>query len=108
MGGRPVAMHLGLVHGGTYYLPKTAYDEALSAMSPGQLLHREVVAACRARGLAALDFLGPDMDWKRDWEPQHRAHDWLYVYRPSLLGRALHAFKHRVKPAAREVLRWRS
>jgi CelD/BcsL family acetyltransferase involved in cellulose biosynthesis len=108
LSGRPVAMHLGLVHGGAYYLPKTAYDEALGAVSPGQLLHREVVAECQARGLRELDFLGPDMDWKRDWAPEHRPHDWLYVYRPSLSGRALHALKHRVKPAAREVLRWRS
>lgn len=108
LAGRPVAMHLGLVHRGVFYLPKTAYDEALGAVSPGQLLHREVVAECQARGLAALDFLGPDMEWKRDWAPEHRPHDWLYVYRPTLAGRALHALKHRVRPAAREALRWRS
>ncbi len=107
LGGRAVAMHLGLVHRGAYYLPKTAYDEGLGAVSPGQLLHREVVAGCRAAGLRELDFLGPDMEWKRDWAPAHRPHDWLYVYRPSLAGRALHAVKHRLKPAAKEVLRWR-
>jgi CelD/BcsL family acetyltransferase involved in cellulose biosynthesis len=106
LGGRPVAMHLGLVHRGVYYLPKTAYDEALGAVSPGQLLQREVVAECEARGLAEFDFLGPDMEWKRDWAPAHRSHDWLYVYRPSLAGRALHALKHRLRPAAKEVLRW--
>lgn len=106
--GHPVAMHLGLVHRGTYYLPKTAYDERLSAVSPGQLLHGQVVDECRACGLAELDFLGPDMEWKRDWGPEHRPHDWLYVYRPSLAGRALHALKHRLRPAVKEVLRWRS
>jgi CelD/BcsL family acetyltransferase involved in cellulose biosynthesis len=106
--GRAVAFHLGLVHRGTYYLPKTAYDEALSSVSPGQLLHGEVVAECQARGLAELDFLGPDMPWKRDWEPAHRPHDWLYVYRPSLRGRAMFTLKHRVKPAVKEALaRWR-
>jgi CelD/BcsL family acetyltransferase involved in cellulose biosynthesis len=106
--GRAVAMHLGLVHRGTYYLPKTAYDEELGSVSPGQLLHGEVLAECRARGLRELDFLGPDMEWKRDWGPEHRPHDWLYVYRPSLAGRALHALRHRVRPAVKEVLRWRS
>ncbi len=104
--GRPVAMHLGLVYRGTYYLPKPAYDEALGPCSPGQLLFREVVAECEARGLAALDFLGPDMPWKRDWSPLHRAHDWVYVYRPGLAGRTLYAVKHRVKPLAKEVLGW--
>jgi CelD/BcsL family acetyltransferase involved in cellulose biosynthesis len=105
--GRPVAVHLGLVHRGVYYLPKTAYDEALGSVSPGQLLQREVLAECEARGLAAFDFLGPDMPWKRDWAPEHAPHDWLYVYRPSLPGRALHALKHRVRPAVKEVLSWR-
>jgi len=46
------------------------------------------------------------MPWKRDWAPQYRPHDWLYVYRPGLEGRARHTFKHRVRPLAKEVLRW--
>ena len=58
------------------------------------------------RGLAGFDFLGPDMPWKRDWEPEHAPHDWLYVYRPSLAGRAVHTLKHRVRPGVKEVLSW--
>ena len=104
--GRAVASHLGLVHRGAYALPKTAYDERLGSVSPGQLLHREVVAECEARGLAELDFLGPEMEWKRDWEPELRPHDWLYVYRPSVAGRVLHGVKHRVRPAVKEALSW--
>jgi CelD/BcsL family acetyltransferase involved in cellulose biosynthesis len=107
LAGRPIAIHLGLVHRGRYLLPKTAYDESLGYVSPGQLLQREVLAECEARGLDAFDFLGPDMPWKRDWAPEHAPHDWLYVYRPSLAGRALHALKHRVRPAVKEVLSWR-
>lgn len=104
--GRAVAAQLGLVHRGVYALPKIAYDESLAQVSPGQLLHREVVAECEARGLEELDFLGPDMPWKRDWEPRHRPHDWLYVYRPSIAGRAMHTLKHRVRPAVKEALSW--
>ncbi len=104
--GRAVAIHLGLLHAGVYHLPKTAYDERLGAVSPGQLLQREVLAECEARGLAAFDFLGPDMDWKREWAPRLRPHDWLYVYRPGLAGRAMHTLKHRVRPAVKEVLAW--
>jgi CelD/BcsL family acetyltransferase involved in cellulose biosynthesis len=106
VGGRPAAVHLGLSQGGVYFLVKTAYDERLGATSPGQLLHREVVAECQARGLRELDFLGPDMEWKRDWAPAHRPHDWLYLYRPSPAGRALHALRHRLRPAVKEALRW--
>jgi CelD/BcsL family acetyltransferase involved in cellulose biosynthesis len=105
--GRPIAIHLGLVHRGAYLLPKTAYDEALAQVSPGQLLQREVLAECEAHGLASFDFLGPDMPWKRDWEPEHAVHDWLYVYRPSLAGRVRHAVKHRLRPAVKEALAWR-
>jgi CelD/BcsL family acetyltransferase involved in cellulose biosynthesis len=104
--GRAVAVHLGIVHRGVYHLPKTAYDERLGSVSPGQLLQREVLAECEARGLAEFDFLGPDMEWKRDWEPSHRPHDWLYVYRPGLAGRAMHTLKHRVRPVVKEVLAW--
>lgn len=104
--GRAVAVHLGLVHRGVYYLPKTAYDEQLGQVSPGQLLQREVLAECSARGLARFDFLGPDMDWKRDWAPAYAPHDWLYVYRPSFAGRAMHTFKHRVRPAVKEAISW--
>jgi CelD/BcsL family acetyltransferase involved in cellulose biosynthesis len=106
MGGRPAAMHFGLAYRGTYYLPKPAYDETLAPCSPGQLLFAEVVAECEARGFHEVDFLGPDMPWKREWAPQHRPHDWLYVYRPGLPGRTLHTLRHRVRPLAREVLRW--
>jgi CelD/BcsL family acetyltransferase involved in cellulose biosynthesis len=104
--GRPIAMHFGLRHAGVYSLPKPAYDEALAACSPGQLLFREVLAECEAGGLRELDFLGPDMPWKRDWEPEFRPHDWLHVYRPGVTGTALHALKHRLKPLAKEVLSW--
>jgi CelD/BcsL family acetyltransferase involved in cellulose biosynthesis len=104
--GRPVAMHLGLLYRGVYSLPKPAYDERLSSCSPGQLLLREVLAECEAGHLRELDFLGPDMPWKRDWEPSLRSHDWLYVYRPGLTGNALHAVKHRLKPLAKEVISW--
>jgi CelD/BcsL family acetyltransferase involved in cellulose biosynthesis len=104
--GRPVAMHFGLLHRGVYSLPKPAYDERLGACSPGQLLFQQVLAECEARRLRELDFLGPDMPWKREWEPAFRPHDWLYVYRPGMTGTVLHAVKHRLKPLAREVTAW--
>ncbi len=105
--GRPIAIHLGLVHRGAYLLPKTAYDEGLAQVSPGQLLQREVLAECEARKLSAFEFLGPDMPWKEDWEPEHAVHDWLYVYRPTLAGRARYALRHKLRPAVKEALAWR-
>lgn len=94
--GRPVAMHYGLTWGDRYYLPKPAFDEAHRECSPGQLLVQEVLRDCVERGLSEFDFLGPWMDWKADWTEHVRPHGWCYVFRPDLLGRALHAAKFRV------------
>lgn len=96
--GRAVAAHFGLVHRGRYFLPKAAYDEALGACSPGQLLVEDVLADCAGRGLGEFDFLGPWMQWKADWTDQVRPHRWCFIYRPNPLGRALHAAKLRLGP----------
>ncbi len=102
-GGKAVAFHFALCREGKYLLLKPGYDEAFHEFSPGQLLMEEVLCACASRGLSELDFLGPDMPWKRDWADGARRHSWLYVFRDSLFGRALHAAKFRWGRAAKEV-----
>ncbi|MHB8418014.1 MAG: GNAT family N-acetyltransferase [Myxococcales bacterium] len=88
-GGRLTAFHFGLRQGGRYFLPKPAYDEALGACSPGQLLMAEVLERCRSRGLFELDFLGPSMPWKLDWTDRQRRHAWYWIYAPTARGEAL-------------------
>lgn len=106
--GRAVAFHFALVRDGHYFLLKPAYDESMSDCSPGQLLMEEVLRDCFARGLREFDFLGPDMVWKRDWTSTARQHTWLYVFRDSVRGRALHAAKFRLIPVAKEALsKWK-
>ncbi|MCJ2012872.1 GNAT family N-acetyltransferase [Methylobacterium sp. J-076] len=71
LGGRPIAISLALVAGGTATLLKTAYDEALRAHAPGLLLEAEIVRAFHAEAFAqrldsatsagsALESLYPD------------------------------------------------
>ncbi|SEO57237.1 Acetyltransferase involved in cellulose biosynthesis, CelD/BcsL family [Methylobacterium sp. UNC300MFChir4.1] len=50
--GRPVAVSLALVSGGTATLLKTAYDEDLRGHAPGLLLEAEIVRACHETGFA--------------------------------------------------------
>uniref|UniRef100_A0ABU7TJG4 Cellulose biosynthesis protein CelD n=1 Tax=Methylobacterium oryzae TaxID=334852 RepID=A0ABU7TJG4_9HYPH len=50
--GRPVAVSLALVNGGTATLLKTAYDEDLRSHAPGLLLEAEIVRACHETGFA--------------------------------------------------------
>jgi CelD/BcsL family acetyltransferase involved in cellulose biosynthesis len=105
--GRAVAFQYGLRHGGRYFLLKPGYDESLGECSPGQLLMEEVLRDCVARGLRELDFLGPDMAWKREWTERVRRHTWLYVFNDTAFARALCAAKFRWGPRAREVVaRW--
>ena len=102
---KAVAFQYGLTYGGRYLLLKPGYEEALKECSPGQLLMHEVVGDCIARGLRELDFLGPDMVWKRDWTDRTRAHAWLFVFRDTTLGRTLHDAKFGWIPAAKQTLR---
>jgi CelD/BcsL family acetyltransferase involved in cellulose biosynthesis len=104
VGGTAAAFHYGLSVGGRYYLLKPGYDESLKECSPGQLLMEEVVKDCITRGVTELDFLGPDMAWKRDWSERVRVHTWLYLFPKTSLGRLLHQAKFTWAPKAREVL----
>ncbi|XXF79960.1 GNAT family N-acetyltransferase [Myxococcaceae bacterium GXIMD 01537] len=109
--GRPVAFHYALQYGGTYLLLKPGYDETLGECSPGHLLVEEVLKDLAARGAREFDFLGPRMPWKLDWTDRLRKHCWLFILRPTLKGRLLHAarFEHgpRVIRKAKEWLRWK-
>lgn len=111
VGGRTVAFHFGLQVGGRYFLLKPGYDESLGECSPGQLLVDEVLRDLSRRGAHEFDFLGPRMTWKLDWTQRLRPHCWLFVLRPTLKGRALHAARFRYGPRAarwvRKVARWK-
>jgi hypothetical protein len=56
------------------------------------------------RGGHELDLLGDQMPWKEEWTTDVRAHRWTYLFRPSAYGRALHAAKFKIVPAARRWL----
>lgn len=50
--GRPIAVSLALVCGGTAHLLKTAYDESLRKLSPGVALENEIIRTCHETGFA--------------------------------------------------------
>ena len=102
--GRAIAFHYGLQKDQRYFLLKPAYAEDLAECSPGQLLMEEVLRDCVARGIEELDFLGPDMPWKRDWTQHTRVHHWLFVFRDHALGRALRRAKFDWLPALKRTL----
>jgi CelD/BcsL family acetyltransferase involved in cellulose biosynthesis len=97
--GKPVASHYALQQKhsgkGRYLLLKPAYSEAYADCSPGHLLMHEVVRDLAARGeVHEFDFLGPNMEWKRDWAgASARQHRWLFIFNRTPYGRALHTAK---------------
>ena len=102
-GGRRIAAHFGLESGGVYYLLKTGYDPDYARYGPGHLIVYETALDARARGLREFDFLGQEMEWKRQWTARVRRHVRILAYRRSAAGLASHALRHRVRPALGRV-----
>jgi CelD/BcsL family acetyltransferase involved in cellulose biosynthesis len=100
-----IAAHLSLVHGGKHYLVKLGYDESFYEYSPGQQLTSEAIRDSCDRGLSEFDFLGPDMEWKRDWEPALRTHSWLTIFRPTGKAMVVHEARFVLWPLARAAAR---
>ena len=102
--GYDVAAQFGLSYGSRYFLRKTAYDEAYSQYSPGQLLVRAVLADCVKRGCTEFDFLGAFDNWKRDWTSHARVqNDWC-VFNKTRKGRALDVLVSAMKHARNTIL----
>ena len=100
-----IAAHLSLVHNAKHYLVKLGYDESFHEYSPGQQLTSEAIRDSCDRGLSEFDFLGPDMEWKRDWEPALRTHSWLTIFRSIGKAKLVHEARFVIWPVARAAAR---
>jgi len=99
----PISMQFGLLMNGHYYAPKVAYDERYAMYSPGQLLVKLVIEELSKRGSHTYDFMGPRAPWKSVWTADTREHYNLYIFRPTLEGRALHALTLKLGARARKI-----
>lgn len=78
--GRAVAMQLAVESAGRLWLLKIGHDERYAACSPGQQLMLHVAGESARRGLAAIEFLGEEESWTRQWTPTARSCVALRVY----------------------------
>jgi len=108
LAGKRIAAHMSIVHAGRHFLLKLGYDESFHEYSPGQQLVSDAIRDACATGLREFDFLGPCMDWKLDWEPALRSHDWLTIFRPTRAGTLVHAARFTVWPVLCALMRKRS
>lgn len=104
LNGETVAFHYGLTYDGVYLLPKLAFREEFSDLSPGLVLMHEVVRDCIDRQIRAVDFLGTDDEWKSRWSRNVLPHYWLYIFPNTLKGRLLHKMKFKWATRAKSVL----
>ena len=93
VGGRRIAFHYSLLHGGTLYALKGGYDPEYARFSPGIVLYSLILREAFETGARALDFLGDEEPWKLHWTQRTRTHHWLFVFRPSARTRLVHLLK---------------
>jgi CelD/BcsL family acetyltransferase involved in cellulose biosynthesis len=98
--GKRIAFHFALEDERVYFLLKPGFDPEFASFGPGQLLVREAAADAARRGLAEFDFLGWDMEWKREWTDRGRDHVGVRVYRRSLRAQIRYAARHVLRPRA--------
>ncbi len=99
VGGKPIAFHYSLKSDGAVYLLKTEYDTAYHPYSPGHQIQKRVLERCYAHGVREFDFLGPDMDWKREWSDRVRQHVRMLLFHRGTRSRVLALLERRIKPA---------
>ncbi len=109
VGGKRIAFSYGLRFGTTHYLLKIGYDPkpTYSVASPCNVLCHLLIEDDFRRGVRAVDFLGEDEPWKRDWANDSRRHTWLQLFPPTLRGRLTYFAKFRLLPAVRRRLQSR-
>jgi CelD/BcsL family acetyltransferase involved in cellulose biosynthesis len=104
LGGQTVALHFGLIYDGVYLLPKLAFREEFSELSPGLVLMHEVVRDCIRQQINTIDFLGTVDEWKSRWTHDVVPHYWLYIFSKSFKGRLLWRMKFKWAAAAKQIL----
>jgi CelD/BcsL family acetyltransferase involved in cellulose biosynthesis len=101
VGGKPIAMHFGLLMNGCYYMPKVCYDEAFAKYSPGHVLFWKVIQELPRSVVERVEFLGPQGPWKAVWSRDVRHYANKYIFRRSLKGAALYMLTMHVARAWR-------
>jgi CelD/BcsL family acetyltransferase involved in cellulose biosynthesis len=102
-GDRTVAMQFNLNCGARYFGLKSAYDENFHQFSLGHILLQEFLREMLARGAKELDMMPPESEWKNKWATAARPHSYCYIFARGFVGRALHAYKFRLRPVIRRM-----
>lgn len=100
---RPIAFYYTLLYDRKLYYLKLGYDPTYARYSPGILLHQEILESLFREKVVELDFLGPMMEWKREWAKGERAHVWFYLFQKGIRPRLIQWIKFGLLPYVRHL-----
>ncbi|WP_129777714.1 GNAT family N-acetyltransferase [Peristeroidobacter soli] len=78
--GVPIAMQIGVVHAGRWWVLKIGYDERWAEHSPGIQLMWDALHAAFEERLSSFEMLGSAEPWLSIWTRQERAYRTLAFY----------------------------
>lgn len=100
---RPIAFYYTFLYDRKLYYLKLGYDPAYARYSPGILLHQEILESLFHEKVTELDFLGPMMEWKRDWAKGDRPHIWFYLFQKGIRPQLVRFIKFGLLPYLKRV-----
>lgn len=83
---QPIAGYFSITTNNTYYVPKTAFDERYSKMSPGIILLEQLMSRVSEDDNVQEFNLISHTDWMARWEPHTREKYRVLVFNSSLHG----------------------
>ena len=86
IGGKVVAVQLGIVAHQRFWVLKMGYDELYKKISPGFLLTAEVIRDAIQNKLYSYEFLGSAEPWEERWGPETMPHSLMLFYPPNVRG----------------------
>jgi CelD/BcsL family acetyltransferase involved in cellulose biosynthesis len=101
-GEKPVAGSFGVTYRHSFLPLKWCYDEQFEHFTPGNLLVAELLRAAWQDGCRVFD-ISPAAAYKKRWTHSTCPAKHYYIFRGPY-GRLLHAYKARLRPAAKSLL----
>lgn len=89
----------------TLFALKIGFDPAAGNISPGHLMILHAARDAEQRGLAELNFVGRDDEWKRKWTDQVHQLVAIRIYARNARGLVRYGLREVVKPRLPEPLR---
>ncbi len=103
--GKTITFDFGLLHGGRLYSLKVGYDEGFRSLAPALVMRLSMIERCFELGLGTHELLGDDAPWKSQFSSGARDHVGFFAYSDGFGGRALYAYRAKLRPTLRRSYR---